>query len=55
LTDREFRERLWKALFGDAPMPEPRVGAVDEGLGLLDHGTPLTEEEMDEDELNIYI
>lgn len=29
------RERIWKRLFGDKPMPEQREGAVDDAFGML--------------------
>lgn len=29
------RERIWKLLFGDKPMPEQREGAVDDAFGML--------------------
>jgi len=45
IDDTLLRNRLWKSLFGDQPMPVPSMGAVDGGLGLLDHGVTLSNDE----------
>jgi hypothetical protein len=43
------RERIWKILFKDKPMPEQREGAVDEAFGMLnDTLGDISEEEFDE-------
>jgi len=43
------RERIWKLLFKDKPMPEQKEGAVDEMFGMLsDKYGKFTEEEFDE-------
>lgn len=43
------RERIWKLLFKDKPMPEQREGAVDDAFGMLsDKYGEFTEEEFDE-------
>ncbi len=34
------RQRMWKLLMGDKPLPEPYVGAVDDCAGLFDQLVP---------------
>ena len=43
------RERIWKCLFGDKPMPEQREGAVDDAFGMLnDTLGDISEEEFND-------
>ncbi len=43
------RERIWKLLFGDKPMPKQTNDAVDKAFGMLsDLFEDISEEEFDE-------